>query len=263
MIVDRYTNEVEVEPNFMKFECLEPLSESFVFKDEVKSSRDIGTEMTPLGSSTTSRCPTPLKALSPPRHNTPASRSGPLVVMDPNTCFNIGELQECHLAKMKLETPFDSGVSNWSSREEEEEDISKSLRHFEMSNECRKSISESRACAWEEEEKTKCCLRYQREEAKIQAWVDLQNANAEAQSRKLEVKIQKMRSKFEEKVMRKMAIVHRKAEELRTAAQLEHTEQMQKATEQANKTMNQHISQYRYITSIIVTEYEDNCDTVN
>nr|GEW52554.1 hypothetical protein [Tanacetum cinerariifolium] len=55
------------------------------------------------------------------------------------------------------------------------------------------------------------------------------------------VKIQKMRSKFEEKVMRKMAIVHRKAEELRTVAQLEHTEQMQKATEQANKTMNQHI----------------------
>jgi hypothetical protein len=29
--------------------------------------------------------------------------------------------------------------------------------------------------------------RYQREEAKIQAWVNLQNAKAEAQSRKLEV----------------------------------------------------------------------------
>ncbi|PWA48114.1 Remorin, C-terminal [Artemisia annua] len=244
VLKDKFTNEVE--PKFMKFECLEPLSESFLFKEaslEVKS-RDIGTEMTPLGSSTTSRCPTPFKAFSPPRHNTPASRSGPIVVMDSNTSLNIGELQECHLAKMKLEIPFDSGVSNWSSREEEEEEISKSLRHFEMSNECRKSISESRACAWEEEEKTKCCLRYQREEAKIQAWVDLQNAKAEAQSRRLEVKIQKMRSKFEEKVMRKMAIVHRKAEELRTAAQLEHTEQMQKATEQANKTMNQHISMH-------------------
>jgi Remorin, C-terminal region len=29
--------------------------------------------------------------------------------------------------------------------------------------------------------------RYQREEAKIQAWVNLENAKAEAQSRKLEV----------------------------------------------------------------------------
>lgn len=31
--------------------------------------------------------------------------------------------------------------------------------------------------------------RYQREEAKIQAWVNLQNAKAEAQSRKLEVNL--------------------------------------------------------------------------
>lgn len=236
VLKDKFTNLVQ--PNFLKFEC----SESFLFRDPsmvVVHSRDIGTEMTPLGSSTTSRCPTPFKSLSPPRHNTPASRSGPL---DPGSSLDIGELQECHLAKLKLETPFDSVISNWSSREEEEEDISKSLRHFEMSNECQKSISEPRACAWEEEEKTKCCLRYQREEAKIQAWVDLQNAKAEAQSRKLEVKIQKMRSNFEEKVMRKMAIVDRKAEELRAAAQLE---EIQKASEQAKKTMmNQQLSMH-------------------
>jgi hypothetical protein len=31
-------------------------------------------------------------------------------------------------------------------------------------------------------------IRYQREEAKIQAWVNLESAKAEAQSRKLEVK---------------------------------------------------------------------------
>ncbi|KAI3512462.1 hypothetical protein L1887_19778 [Cichorium endivia] len=240
VLKDKFTNEIE--PNLLKLECSEPLSESFIFKDP--SSRDIGTEMTPLGSSTTSRCPTPFKSLSPPRHNTPATRSGPL---DPTTkvSFDIGELQDCHLAKLKLETPFDLVASNWSSREEEEEDISKSLRHFEMSYECRKSISEPRVSTWEEDEKTKCCLRYQREEAKIQAWVDLQNAKAEAESRKLEVKIQKMRSKFEEKLMRKMAMVHRKAEELRTAAQLEHTEQIQKATtEQAKKTINQHQSMH-------------------
>jgi hypothetical protein len=31
-------------------------------------------------------------------------------------------------------------------------------------------------------------IRYQREEAKIQAWINLESAKAEAQSRKLEVK---------------------------------------------------------------------------
>ncbi|KAL4560116.1 hypothetical protein LXL04_032265 [Taraxacum kok-saghyz] len=238
VLKDKFTNELV--PSFSKLECTEPLSESFLFKDP--SSRDIGTEMTPLGSSTTSRCPTPFKSQSPPRHNTPASRSG-LLDRNVSSSLDIGELQDWHLAKLKLGTPFDHmTVSNWNSREEEEEEISKSLRHFEMNYECRTSISElPRASVWEEEEKIKCCLRYQREEAKIQAWVDLQNAKAEAQSRKLEVKIQKMRSKFEEKMMNKMALVHRKAEELRAAAQLEHTEQMEKATtEQAKKTINQH-----------------------
>lgn len=124
--------------------------------------RDIGTEMTPLGSSTTSRCPTPFKSTSPARHNTPASRSGPLGVVSTDgdsATIDISQLQECHLAKLQLQTQFDSVASNWSSREEEEEEISKSLRHFETGNECRKSISDSRAAAWEEEEKTKCCTR--------------------------------------------------------------------------------------------------------
>lgn len=35
--------------------------------------------------------------------------------------------------------------------------------------------------------KSRFCCRYQREEAKIKAWVNLQDAKAEAQSRKLEV----------------------------------------------------------------------------
>ncbi|XP_076915303.1 uncharacterized protein LOC143574604 [Bidens hawaiensis] len=216
-IVDKFSNEV------LK---LEPVSESFLFKETSIKSRDIGTEMTAVGSSTTSRCPTPFKNLSPPRHNTPATRSGPLAVMESL------DIKECHLAKLKKP----DHVLNWTSREEEEEDISKSLRHFEIGNECRKSISG--ASNWEEEEKNNCCLRYQREEAKIQAWVDLQVANAEAQSRKLEVKIQKMRSKLEEKLMRKMTIVHRKADELRAAAQLEHTDKIQKVNEEAKKIVN-------------------------
>ncbi|XP_031274210.1 uncharacterized protein LOC116132681 isoform X3 [Pistacia vera] len=213
---------------------------------EVIQHRDIGTEMTPLGSSTVSRCHTPFKSSSPARHNTPANRSGPLTLghLDStSSTIDISQLQECHLAKLQLGTQYDSVTSNWSSREEEEEEISKSLRHFETSTGCWKSVSDSRAAAYEEEEKTKCCLRYQREEAKIQAWVNLQSAKAEAQSKKLEVKIQKMRSNLEEKLMKRMAIVHRKAEEWRAAAQQQHTQQIQKATEQAQKIRhNDHIS---------------------
>ncbi|PHU24802.1 hypothetical protein BC332_09909 [Capsicum chinense] len=257
---DKFTDEVE--SIYPKFRCLEPTKEGFLFGNgagksmkeatmeaihEVKH-RDIGTEMTPIGSSTTSRCHTPFKSPSPARHNTPADRSGPLVLPSSgsDSTVDIMQFQECHLAKLQVGTPFDSVATNWSSREEEEEDISKSLRHFEINNECRKSVSESKTHSWEEEEKNKYCLRYQREEAKIQAWINLQNAKAEAQSKKLEVKIQKMRSNLEEKLMKRMAIVHRKAEEWRTTAQLQHKEQIEKVADQSRKMMltrqNSHLS---------------------
>ncbi|XP_022844417.1 uncharacterized protein LOC111367662 [Olea europaea var. sylvestris] len=246
---DKFTNEV-----CPKFKFVEPMKEGFFFENAVEESaedatsevvhkvkhRDIGTEMSPLGSSTNSRCPTPFISTSPVRHNTPANRSGPLALanIDDASTIDTMQLQECHLAKLHHEMQFDSVTTNWSSREEEEEDISKSLRHFEINIECRKSISESRSCTWEEEEKTKWCLRYQREEAKIQAWVNLQNAKAEAESRKLEVKIQKMRSNLEEKLMKRMAVVHRKAEEWRATAQFQHSEQIQKVGEQSRKLMS-------------------------
>ncbi|XP_051135469.1 uncharacterized protein LOC127254421 [Andrographis paniculata] len=203
ILKDKFPNEVN-QATSPKFGCLEPMQEGFLFGNTVKRSmndatiqsmhevklRDVGTDMTPLGSSTTSRCPTPFKSTSPARHNTPNDRSGPLAqssIDSSNYTIDITQLQECHMAKLQIGTQFDSLTANWSSREEEEEEISKSLRHYEVSNECRRSVSETKACAWEEETKTKSCLRYQREEAKIQAWVNLQSAKAEAESRKLEL----------------------------------------------------------------------------
>lgn len=166
---DKFPNELN--PIIPKSGCSEPMQEVFLFENTYKKSmseaavmaeevkhRDIGTEMTPLGSSTTSRCPTPFKSSSPARHNTPNNRSGPLAP-DGSDTMDITQLQECHLAKLHLGSQFGSVTSNWSSREEEEEDVSKSLRHFEMSSECRKSVSESRSGGWLEEEKTKSCLR--------------------------------------------------------------------------------------------------------
>ncbi|XP_078432872.1 remorin family protein [Wolffia australiana] len=195
--------------------------------------RDAATEMTPLGSSTGSRCPTPFKASSPARHNTPADRSGPIPAAPPKSGADLSEIKDGHFASLVFGgSLFDS---NWSSREEEEEELSKSLRHFAAAGAGCGGASESPSAAWEDDAKAKICVRYQREEAKIQAWVNLQNAKAEAESRKLEVKIQKMRSRVEEKLMRKMAVVSRKAEEWRAAAQQQHAQDMVKAAEQAQK----------------------------
>ncbi|KAI8529740.1 hypothetical protein RHMOL_Rhmol12G0248700 [Rhododendron molle] len=262
LLKDKFTKEVE--PISPKFRSSEPMREGFVFPNlggnsmteaategvhEVKH-RDVGTEMTPLSSSTPSRCHTPFKSTSPARHNTPENRSGPLAIINSRTT-NIAKLQDCHIAKLQIGEQFDSIVSTWSSREEEEEEISKSLRHFDISSDCRKSLSEPRFCSWEEEGKSNCCIRYQREEAKIQAWVNLQSARAEAQARKLEVKIEKMRSNLEEKLMKRMGVVHRKAEEKRAAAQLQHSDQIRRAAKQVHKALaNPQISRFSgHITS--------------
>ncbi|KAG2563438.1 uncharacterized protein LOC120644966 [Panicum virgatum] len=221
----------------------EPSKETFVFRSAYcepapakgaaavasgDQRRDIGTEMTPLGSS----CHTPLKSTSPARHNTPASRSGPLVPYAGGGGMDISELADCHLAKLDLGARFDAMLVNWSSKEEEEEEVSKSLRHFEATVGAGGALpcdERGGHCRWEDDDRAKSCIRYQREEAKIQAWVNLESAKAEAQSRKLEVKIQKMRSNLEEKLMRRMTTVHRRAEEWRATAQAQHLQQLRRA----------------------------------
>ncbi|KAL5204840.1 hypothetical protein ABZP36_009711 [Zizania latifolia] len=232
---------------------VEPSKESFVFRssyceptkdtaeqavaDDLHNRRDIGTEMTPLGSSTTSRCHTPIKSTSPARHNTPASWSGPLVPYS-GSGQDISELTDCHFAKLELGAQFDAMLINWSSKEEEEEEVSKSLRHFEASVAVGGGPCDKRGgaeCRWEDDDRTKSCIRYQREEAKIQAWINLESAKAEAQSRKLEVKIQKMRSNLEEKLMRRMTTVHRRAEDWRAEAQAQHLQQLKRAADHARR----------------------------
>jgi hypothetical protein len=159
----------------------EPSKETFVFRSaycepapakgtavgaDDDQRRDIGTEMTPLGSS----CHTPLKSTSPARHNTPASRSGPLVpYAGSGGGMDIAELADCHLAKLDLGARFDAMLVNWSSKEEEEEEVSKSLRHFEATVRvgagagaggvapCDKRSGGD--CRWEDDDRAKSCIR--------------------------------------------------------------------------------------------------------
>ncbi|XP_076885773.1 uncharacterized protein LOC143535391 [Bidens hawaiensis] len=146
---DKFTNEIEL--NIPKFKCLGTTEEV----QEIKN-RDNGTEMTPVGSSPTSRCPTPLRSLSPPRHNTPESR----LLFLQGMVDQSGSQLECHLAnKLQPWTPFDAINSNWSSMEDEEAEISKSLRHFEMNNEFVENVTGPRPSACEEKEMSEPCVR--------------------------------------------------------------------------------------------------------
>lgn len=52
-----------------------------------------------------------------------------------------------------------------------------------------------------------------------------------ARSLSAQVKIQKMRSSLEEKLMRRMSTVHRRAEEWRTTAQAQHVQQLRRAAD--------------------------------
>lgn len=246
---DKFTDKVEPAPRYKvlepgkiqhygKHEGFQSMKDACTEVIPAVQHRDMGTDMTPLGSSRTSRCHTPVKAGSPARHNTPASRSA----LINSAGIDIGELEKCHFANLELQglpsgiqfNSVDKSVSTWSSREEEEEEVSKSLRHFDMGD-CKKSIVEIRAAAWEEAERSKCFTRYQREEARIEAWINLQTAKAEAETKKLEVKIEKMRSHLEEKLMKKMAGAHKRADEWRTAAKAQHAEQILKSAERAER----------------------------
>ena len=127
-VADKFTDNVEPSKESFVFRssCWEPAKNGVgavaAGGDDDLHRRDIGTEMTPLGSSTTSRCHTPIKSASPPRHNTPTGQSGPLVPYNGGGGMDISELTDCHFAKLDL------GAQFWSSKEEEEEEVSKSLR---------------------------------------------------------------------------------------------------------------------------------------
>lgn len=57
--------------------------------------------------------------------------------------------------------------------------------------------------------------KLQKEEARILAWENLQNAKAEASIRKLEMKLEKKKSASMEKIMKKLTIAQMKAQEMR------------------------------------------------
>ena len=62
-----------------------------------------------------------------------------------------------------------------------------------------------------------------------------------------QVKIQKMRSNLEEKLMRRMSTVHRRAEEWRATAQAQHLQQLRRAAADNNVRRLKATSHHRHL----------------
>ncbi|XP_071739046.1 uncharacterized protein [Rutidosis leptorrhynchoides] len=78
--------------------------------------------------------------------------------------------------------------------------------------------------------------KVQKEEARITAWENLQNAKAEASIQKLEMKLEKKKSASMEKIMKKLRVSQMKAQEMRKSI----------SVNQSPKTSRKVMSLYRY-----------------
>uniref|UniRef100_A0A1J3EJ13 Remorin C-terminal domain-containing protein n=1 Tax=Noccaea caerulescens TaxID=107243 RepID=A0A1J3EJ13_NOCCA len=174
--------------------------------------RDMGTEMTPIGSQEPSRTATPVRA------TTPVGRSP---VTSPVRASHGGEAVRTAMAATVTE------VRSVASHDNNEKigfgDDKKAM-----------SAMEARAMAWDEAERAKFMARFKREEVKIQAWENHEKRKAEMEMKKMEVKAERMKARAEEKLANKLAATKRIAEERRANAEAKLNEKAVKTSEKAD-----------------------------
>ncbi|XP_010470670.1 PREDICTED: uncharacterized protein LOC104750558 [Camelina sativa] len=174
--------------------------------------RDMGTEMTPIGSQEPSRTATPVRA------TTPVGRSP---VTSPVRASQRGEavgtVTETVMNVRRVESSNNEMSSNGF-------------------GESKKAMSamEARAMAWDEAERAKFMARYKREEVKIQAWENHEKRKAEMEMKKMEVKADRMKARAEEKLANKLAATKRIAEERRANAEAKLNEKAVRTSEKAD-----------------------------
>jgi hypothetical protein len=173
--------------------------------------RDMGTEMTPIGSQEPSRTATPVRA------TTPVGRSP---VTSPVRASQRGEAVG---VVMETVTEVRRVESNNSEK----------VNGFVESKKAM-SAMEARAMAWDEAERAKFMARYKREEVKIQAWENHEKRKAEMEMKKMEVKAERMKARAEEKLANKLAATKRIAEERRANAEAKLNEKAVKTSEKAD-----------------------------
>ncbi|KAL1216420.1 Remorin 4.1 [Cardamine amara subsp. amara] len=175
--------------------------------------RDMGTEMTPIGSQEPSRTATPVRA------TTPVGRSP---VTSPVRGSQRGEA-----VRMATETVIVTEARSVASNNNE---------NISSVGENKKAMNamEARAMAWDEAERAKFMARYKREEVKIQGWENHEKRKAEMEMKKIEVKAERMKARAEEKLANKLAATKRIAEERRANAEAKLNEKAVKTSEKAD-----------------------------
>ncbi|KAH7423446.1 hypothetical protein KP509_12G056000 [Ceratopteris richardii] len=230
-----------------------------------KSRRDMGTQMTPAGSSKNTPGSSPeRKGRAPARHSTP----NPASIHAANKSDQghiLAEMNDVEKARMNqvsdtvvsssTMSPSGSNASianRWKRlqdslsvggiSEQPSLPLNKELhspmlkaQDVEPSHEKLEdnAAPPTQNAAWEEE-RSKYVSKFAREEARIDAWENHQKAKAEAELKKLEMKLERLRAQATEKIMNKMAAAHLRAEEMRATARAHQAEQLAKALERAN-----------------------------
>ncbi|KAG4140413.1 hypothetical protein ERO13_D06G017500v2 [Gossypium hirsutum] len=162
------------------------------------SRRDMATQMSPQGSTCSSTKESASFSLSTP---------SPLPIM---------ELQSIHASKSEVrDVQIDERVTmtRWSKKHR----AGNTAKSSEIVDDWRKKAADTRTPTWDVTETAKCVSTYEREEAKITAWENLQKAKAEAAIRKLEMKLEKKRSSSMDKIMNKLRSAQRRAQEMRSS----------------------------------------------
>ncbi|KAB2076144.1 hypothetical protein ES319_A06G021100v1 [Gossypium barbadense] len=162
------------------------------------SRRDMATQMSPQGST----CSSPKESASFSLF-TPS----PLPIM---------ELQSIHASKSEVrDVQIDERVTmtRWSKKHR----AGNTAKSSQIVDDWRKKAADTRTPTWDVTETAKCVSKFEREEAKITAWENLQKAKAEAAIRKLEMKLEKKRSSSMDKIMNKLRSAQRRAQEMRSS----------------------------------------------
>ncbi|KAG0449767.1 hypothetical protein HPP92_027214 [Vanilla planifolia] len=158
--------------------------------------RDMGTQMSPVGSTHSS-----------PRERPPISHSPPSVhtITDLQSYFPCLEIRDVQVDDCVT-------VNRWSKKHISRCSDKRSTDIIEW-----KRKLESPSSHWEVVEAEKKASNFDREEAKIAAWENLQKAKAEAALQKLEMKLEKKRSSSMDKILRRLGSAQRKAEDMRSS----------------------------------------------
>ncbi|KAF8100052.1 hypothetical protein N665_0232s0024 [Sinapis alba] len=170
--------------------------------------RDMGTEMTPIGSQEPSRTATPVRA------TTPVGRSPVTSPVRSRMATEVATVTETRSVACNNNENIGLGVNS--------------------NNTKAMNAMEARAMAWDEAERAKFMARYKREEVKIQAWENHEKRKAEMEMKKMEVKAERMKARAEEKLANKLAATKRIAEERRANAEAKLNEMAVRTSERAD-----------------------------